>query len=328
MSDAQTSFNSFHTTILLDTESNDLLREKRDTLLKNLKEKIDPKAPSYSEFHQGSYELSTGINPLSGDPDMDIGIIFDCQPDDYQDPVVLKRYIKNALEYNNRAVRIRKPCVTVEYMKNETRELHIDMAIYCTNSAGVTQLARGRDTDPADINYRYWEPSEAKKLNETIINAFSGTDREQWRRVVRYLKRWRDLKIGHKNIPSIALTVEAMDQFQAVYNEVDGKPRDLIAVRDLINRILNRWVSKRLEVWLPVQTRCDLLQDVTDVQMEDFKSKLTKLRDVLNDADSEADTHEACKLLQDQFGEDFPVPPKSDTTKKSATPIAVPGLSA
>lgn len=225
-------------------------------------------------------------------------------------------------------MRIRKPCVTVEYMKDGERELHIDMAIYSTNSSGVTQLARGRDTDPANDEHRFWEASEAKKLNETIIDAFNGTDREQWRRVVRYMKRWRDIKIGHKNVPSIALTVEAMVQFQAVYDKVDGKARDLIAIRDLIDRILNRWVAKRLQIWLPVQTRCDLLQDVTDTQMEDFKTKLTKLRDVLNDADKEADTHEACKLLHGQFGEDFPVPPKNDTTKKNATPIAVTGLSA
>lgn len=328
MADAQTQFQTYHNTILLDADSNDLLREKRDTLLKDLKEKIDPKAPPYSEFHQGSYALSTGVKPISGDPDMDIGIVFDCLPDDYSDPVALKRYVKNALERPNRSVRIRKPCVTVEYVKDGSSELHIDMAIYCTNSAEVTQLARGRDTDPADDEHRYWEASEAQKLNDKIINAFSGTDRDQWRRVVRYLKRWRDLKIGHKNIPSIALTVEAMERFHAAYSVVDGKPRDLIAIRDLLDRILGRWVTSRLQVWLPVEPYCDLLENVSDKQMEGFKDRLTKLRDALNDADKEADTHEACKLLQAQFGDDFPVPPKSSTTQKTTAAITPSGRSA
>lgn len=328
MADAQTQFQTYHNTILLDADSNDLLREKRDTLLKDLKEKIDPKAPPYSEFHQGSYALSTGVKPISGDPDMDIGIVFDCLPDDYSDPVALKRYVKNALERPNRSVRIRKPCVTVKYVKDGSSELHIDMAIYCTNSAEVTQLARGRDTDPADDEHRYWETSEAQKLNDKIINAFSGTDRDQWRRVVRYLKRWRDLKIGHKNIPSIALTVEAMKRFHAVYSVVDGKPRDLIAIRDLLDRILGRWVTSRLQVWLPVKPYCDLLENVSDKQMEGFKDRLTKLRDTLNDANKEADTHEACKLLQAQFGDDFPVPPRSSTTQKTTAAIIPSGRSA
>jgi len=328
MSDAQSQFISFHKAILLDLDSSEMLRDKRNTLLNSLKDKIDAEAPSYTEFHQGSYELSTGVNPLSGDPDMDIGIIFDCKPEDYPDPVKLKRFVKNALSHNNRTVRIRKPCVTVEYFKEGERELHIDMAIYCTNSAGVTQLARGREGDPANDEHRYWEASEAQKLNKTIIDAFSGTDREQWRRVVRYMKRWRDIKIGHKNIPSIALTIEAMQQFKPVYDSVSGKSLDLIAMRNLINYILNRWINKRLQVWLPVETRCDLLQDVTDTQMEDFKTKLTKLRDVLDEAELEADTHEACKLLSGQFGEDFPVPPKNDTTKKNASSISVTGRSA
>jgi len=328
MSDAQSSFTSFHSTIRLDPENNEMLREKRDTLLKNLKDKINPAAPSYSTFHQGSYELSTGVNPLGGDPDMDVGIIFDCQPEDYGDPVVLKRFVRNALEHINRTVRIRKPCVTVEYLKGGEREMHIDLAIYCTNSSGVTQLARGRESDPTNTDFRYWETSEPKKLNTTIIDAFSGADREQWRRVVRYLKRWRDIKIGHKNIPSIALTVEAIQQFKAVYDKVDGKHRDLIAMRDMLDRILSRWVGKRLQVGLPVEPYCDLLENVTDIQIEDFKTKLTKLRDVLNDADKEADTHEACKLLQGQFGVDFPVPEKSTTTQKTASAISCSGLSA
>ena len=194
MADVQSQFQEFHQKILLNLESNVLLREKRDTLLGDLKRNIDPNAPSYTSFHQGSYELSTGVIPVSGDPDMDVGIIFECKPEDYKDPVELKRFVRNALKRHNRTIRIRKPCVTVEYMKGDSRELHIDMAIYCTDSAGVTQLARGRETDPANTEYRFWEASEAKKLNGIIINAFSGKERDQWRRVGREFRSRRELK--------------------------------------------------------------------------------------------------------------------------------------
>lgn len=328
MADAQSQFQTFHNKILLDAESNDLLREKRATLLSDLKNNIDEDAPDYETFHQGSYELSTGVNPVEGDPDMDIGIIFDCKPEDYDDPVALKRYVKKALERHNRTVRIRRPCVTVHYLRDGEAYLHIDLAIYCRNGNGQTQLGRGRDTDPANKEHRFWEPSEARELNDKIISAFAGTDREQWRRVVRSMKRWRDLKIGHKNVPSIGLTVAAWKWFSPIYNSVDGKPRDLIALRNLVNAILANWVGDRLVLRLPVEPYCDLFERVTDVQMRDFREKLISLRDALNEADQQPDTHEACKILQGKFGDDFPVPPKETTTKKTESAFQSTGRSA
>lgn len=328
MADAQTQFQAFHRTILLDADSNELLREKRATLLKELKANIDDEAPSYETFHQGSYALSTGVNPVDGDPDMDIGIIFDCRPEDYEDPLKLKRYVKNALERHNRTVKIRKPCVTVQYLKDGKPELHIDMAVYCRNSRGQSQLGRGRDTDPANSEYRFWEPSEAQELNKLIIEKFEGDDREQWRRVVRALKRWRDLKIGHKNIPSIGLTVAAWKWFKPVYQATDGKARDLIAIRDLVNTMLSHWFCGRLTLQLPVAPYCDLFERVTDAQMDDFHEKLTALRDALNEADQQPDTHEACKILARKFGQDFPIPPKDSTTKKTEDAFQSTGRSA
>lgn len=328
MADAQNQFHTFHNIILLDAESNSMLREKRTTLLNDLKNNIDDEAPPYETFHQGSYALSTGVNPVEGDPDMDIGIIFDCAPEDYEDPVKLKRYVMSALERNNRTVRIRKPCVTVQYIKDGKPELHIDMAVYCRNSRGQTQLGRGRATDPANAEYRFWEPSEARELNQQIIENFEGADREQWRRVVRALKRWRDLKIGHKNIPSIGLTVAAYRWFNPVYDAVDDKPRDLIAIRNLVNIILSNWSNGRLTLSLPVAPYCDLFERVTDAQMDDFRSKLTALRDALNEADQQPDTHEACKILERKFGPDFPIPPKDATTKKTEDAFQSTGRSA
>jgi hypothetical protein len=328
MADAQSQFQSFHSTILLDVESNEKLREKRTTLLKDLKENINEDAPSYETFYQGSYELSTGVNPIAGDPDMDIGVIFDCKPDDYKDPVVLKRYVRNALERSNRTIRIRKPCVTVQYFKNGNPDLHIDLAVYCKNSTGQTQLARGRDSDPATTVYRFWEASEAKELNDKIINGFKGADRDQWRRTVRALKRWRDEKIGHKNIPSIGLTVAAWKWFKPVIDSSDAKPRDLIAIRDLTDVILSNWSGTRLTINLPVAPYSDLFENVTEVQMKEFKEKLTDLRNALNEADKQPDTHEACKILRRKFGDDFPVPEKADTTKKTESTFQSTGRSA
>lgn len=326
MAYAQSHFESFHNKILYGYESSEELRERRDTLLKDLKENISEDAPAYEHFYQGSYALDTGIIPLDGNPDMDIGIIFDCSPADYPEPLDLKKYVRDALNRHNRTLKIKRPCVTVTYLRDGEPLHHIDMAVYCKNAAGQTQLARGRDTDPTAE--RYWEPSEAKALNDTIIDRFEGEDRKQYRRCIRALKRWRDEKIGHKNTPSIGLTVAAYKWFAPDIDVADGKRRDLIAIRNLVNRMLENWAGGRLYIHSPVAPYSDLLSRMTDKQMEDFKERLQTLRDALNEAEEQPDTHEACKTLRKQFGEDFPVPEKTDTTRSASAGVVVTGRSA
>lgn len=326
MARAQKQFESFHNTILFGYESSKDLRERRDTLLTDLKEKISDDAPPYTTVTQGSYALDTGIHPLNGNPDMDIGVLFECSPDDYPDPLVLKKYVRDALSRHNRTVNIRRPCVTVTYNRDGNPLHHIDLAVYSLNAATQTQIAWCRESTPLDD--REWKPSEARELTEKITNKFSGSDRGQFRRCVRALKRWRDEKIGHKNTPSIGLTVAAYYWFIARYDSIDGKPIDLIALRDLVDAMLARWMGSRLQVHLPVAPFSDLFEGMTDNQMTDLKCRLEELRDALNEADAQADTHEACKILRKKFGEDFPVPEKSDTTKQTSAGVSTSGRSA
>lgn len=326
MAHAQTQFESFHNTTLLDYETSQKLRDRRDTLLADLKNNISEDAPSYTHFLQGSYALYTGVHPVDGNPDMDIGILFDCSPDDYPDPLTLKKYVHDALTRVNRTVNIRRPCVTVTYLKDGEADHHIDLAVYSSTMWNQTQLAWGRASTP--LADRVWKPSEARELTNAINDRFEGTDRSQFRRCVRALKRWRDLKIGHKNAPSIGLTVAAYEWFQAHYDATDGKPRDLLALKALVNAMLNRWVGNRLYVYLPVAPHSDLFGGMTDVQMGDFKARLETLLDVLTDTVDQSDTHEACKMLRKQFGDDFPVPEKTDTTKRASAGISTSGRSA
>jgi|LakWasM112_LOW13_FD_contig_111_16469_length_4923_multi_4_in_0_out_0_1 hypothetical protein len=326
MAHAQTQFENFHSTILLGYDESSVLRDRRETLLNDLKNNISEDAPKYETFNQGSYALYTGITPIDADPDMDIGVIFECTPEDYPDPLTLKKYVRDALTRQNRTVKIRRPCVTVTYFNDGEPTHHIDLAVYSINGNDQTQLARCRESDAKED--RVWEPSEARELTNKIIDQFKDNDRQQFRRVVRALKRWRDIKIGHKNVPSIGLTVAAYNWFTPKYDSVDGKPRDLIAMRDLINRMLANWGISGLVVSLQVAPYCDLFERMTDTQMKDFKERLETLRNALNEAENQPDTHEACKILQKQFGDDFLVPEKSSTTKKASSGVSVSGRSA
>ena len=323
---AQSQFEKFHTTILFGYDSSEDLRTRRDTLLADLKENISEESPSYTTFTQGSYALNTGIHPLNGNPDMDIGVLFDCAPDDYPDPLTLKKFVRDALSRTNRTVDIRRPCVTVTYKKDGEAFQHIDLAVYSKNSVNETQIAWCRELTPSAD--REWKPSEAQALTNKITGKFSGSDRDQFRRCVRALKRWRDEKIGHKNAPSIGLTVAAYNWFSPRSNSLTGSSTDLVALIDLVSMVLANWGGTRLTVNLPVSPYSDLFEKMTDTQMSDLKARFETLLSALKEAEVHPDTHEACKILQGQFGKDFPVPEKSETTKKSSSGVGTSGRSA
>lgn len=325
MSLAQSQFEAFHTTIKLSYDDNAALRTKRETLLADLKQNLPDDVPGWVSFNQGSYELKTGIFPPDGDYDIDVGLRFDCEPSDYADPVELKIKIRDALNKCNRTVVIQRPCVTVVYMKNGDPDYHVDLAIYSQDGAGM-HLAKGKENS-ADEN-RVWERSEPIELTNYIRNRHAAEDAKQFRRVVRYLKRWRDNNLNHGNFPSIALTVAAADWLSPNFDPVSAKPRDLLATRDLVQSLLDRWAGNRLRVYLPVAPHADLLEKLTDTQMNDLKDRLSTLKSVLRDAYDEPDLREACLLLHKQFGADFPVPDKTDTTQKTKSAVISPGSSA
>lgn len=325
MAIAQTQFSDFHKTIKLSYDDDAALCAKRETLLADLKQNLPDEVPAWTWFNQGSYELKTGILPPDGDYDIDVGLCFDCKPSDYDDPVDLKIKVRDALNKGNRTVVIKRPCVTVIYLKNGEPDYHVDLAIYSEDAVGM-HLAKGKENSAAE--HRVWERSEPIKLTKYIWDQHADEDAKQFRRVVRYLKRWRDNKLNHGNFPSIALTVAAADWISPNFDPVNAKPRDLLAARDLVQSLLDRWVGNRLRIYLPVAPNTDLLEKLTDIQMSDLKDRLFTLKDVLQDAYDEPDVREACLLLQKQFGDDFPVPDKTDTTKKTSAAVISPGSSA
>lgn len=333
MATAQTQFENFHSKILMGYDDNEPLRDRRDTLIQELKDKLSSDVPNMKFFHQGSYALHTGINPLNGNPDIDIGIIFECDPndEDYQDPLKLKKIVRDALNTKNRTVKIKRPCVTVEYLRDGEPIYHIDLALYSCeygDSDGQTFLARGKETSSAEEIE--WQISSARELTDVILNKYTDSShKKQFRRIVRYLKRWKDEKLGHKNTPSIGLTVAAYELFSANFDFVSGKAQDLLALLSLVNSMLNNWGGDdRLHIYLPVEPATDLFERMSDNQMKDLKTKLEKLSAVLIEARDQPDTHEACKLLKAQFGDDFPVPDKSETTKSSSSSVVPAGRSA
>ncbi|MYN29206.1 nucleotidyltransferase domain-containing protein [Duganella levis] len=331
----QKNFEDFHFKIKLDEDDEKAtLREKRDTLLRALEKNLADDVPEFANFHQGSYSMHTGVIPLDGNFDIDVGLIFDCKRDKYPDPVVLKKKIRDALDTHGRSVNIRRPCVTVNYMRGDEIAYHVDLAVYTKRDDGFLDLAKGKENSASDK--RVWEPSDPKKLTELICTAFSDKDElAQYRRCIRYLKRWRQVQFLSGAPLSIALTVAAQQWFQP-YFEMSGKAGDLQAMLNWVNAILTQfhWASangstyQRLAVTLPVVPYSDLMGWMSEGQMSTVKAKFEVLRDALEEALDEDLPEDACKVLNKQFGAEFVVPEKAATARAVVPPVISTGNSA
>jgi hypothetical protein len=333
----QRQFEDFHSAICFDEDDEKAtLRKKRDTIVDALRANLGDDVPSFTNFNQGSYSMHTGVVPLDGNYDIDVGVIFDCDKSKYPDPVALKKKVRDAANTNFRTVVIRRPCVTVNYLEGGKIAYHVDLAVYAKDANGKLYLAKGKENSAEE--HRIWEVSDPKELTKRICGAFQDSDQlAQYRRCIRYIKRWRQVQFSGPGAPlSIALTVAALQWFKPNFG-TSGKPVDLLAMLDWVKAMLNNFSYEfrqddgqhlRLKVMLPVEPHNDLMAKRTAAQMKNFKEKLEALRDALQKAYDEELPEDACKLLKKQFGDDFKVPEKSQTAKAVSAAVISTGNSA
>lgn len=328
MADLQTQFNKFHEAIKIDFEGNKPLREKRDMILAELraglKKQYPTNTPTFKDFVQGSYDLATGVEPLQGeDYDIDVGLDFNLTTEIFK-PVELKEIVFNILNsVAKRTVVIKRPCVRVQYHSAGELAYHIDLAVY-----GHGKDFRGNMNDKLYIAKGYlgsatdkkiWEISEPYRLKELIKSKISdNSDREQFRRVIRYLKRWKDYNFsstGTERPTGIALTALCYNLFTVekdyIRNSITGvygyRYNDLRALTRVVSGIIYcfNWNNK-ISVKLPVAPNNDLFEKMSDKQMLNFKTKLQDFKNILENASNDTIASTACTKLIKVFGSDFP----------------------
>jgi len=320
----QQQFNEYYQAIKINEEKANLI-EKRRILIDALKSGLPDDIPSWTYFNQGSYAMFTGVMPLDGNYDIDVGLVFEVDRSKYT-PLAIKKIICNTLNKGNRSVEIKYPCVRVNYMKDGEVDFHVDLAIYCKEDDQY-YIAKGDLNSEEDDTF--WEIAAPRDLITWVQDCFEGDDRSQFRRVLSYMKRWRNLKIGHSNLPSIALTVFAGEYFVPKFDALnDNKPRDLLALKDLATTMKNKLDWGMFNIQLPVAPYSNLVSKLTDLQKETLKDKLELLITALEDAKTETDTHKACCKLAKQLGDDFPIPEAESAKQNAQRPVVVAGSSA
>lgn len=305
----QAKFRTFHQAINLGRfAENATLREKRDRVLARLEANCPHK---FDRFNQGSYEMGTGIKPLSNDYDIDVGIVFPIEDMRAYSPLDIKKRVYDAVAGHTQDVQWKEPCITVQYRRQGEPAFHVDLAIYGRDRLGRLHLARGKQHSGADLVA--WQACDPKALTSTLGSRWSGEDAAQFRRVVQYLKRWKDVHFsseGHSAPVGIGLTVLAHQHFQPARAGWNGPQDDLTALRRVVASIgtgfQRTWSPDRLfyriRAQVPVQPRDDVLARMTDQQMSEFKSRIDALREWLEAA---AQTGSTATLVR-AFGNDFP----------------------
>lgn len=315
----QHKFIKFHDKIKLGREDEAYreARAKDNSISDELKAELKNAGyPIIETFIQGSLSMHTGIKHPEADFDIDRAVVIDadCAPDD---PVEVKKLVLKVLEKRGfKNAKIKKPCVTADYMN---LNLHIDIVIY-RKLGQQYELAVGKLNSNAEN--RVWSPAEPKKLIEHINDSsqyIGSADLKirQVKRLVRYVKRWRDGKFGQnvgKKVFSIGLTLMLKDKFHPSINN-DGKVSDLQSLRDTVSAILNanyfQWVDDgkyKVNVRLPVQPYRNVFENSSIDTGTQLYNKLNSMLTKLDQALNEDSLRKQCEILQELFGADFEVP--------------------
>ena len=316
----QTHFKKFHDKIKLGRKDDAYkkARERDDSIRAQVKAAFKEAGyPVAEDFIQGSLKTHTGIVPISGDYDIDRALVIE-EGKAPENPVTPKKKALEVLEDRGfKNAKIKKPCVTADY---SSEKVHIDIIIY-KKEEDQYYLAVGKKN--SDENNREWSTADPRGLIDWINDASAYDEDEskavieQFRHLVRYLKRWRDEQFGAKVRPkvfSIGLTVMVKQRLVKKFSP-EGAREDLEALRATVEAILDadyfheeKQGKYRVRVDLPVEPYRDIFDGSSLDTGTQLRNKLTHLKDELRKAEGLSDEREQCKILNKLFGDDFKVP--------------------
>jgi hypothetical protein len=303
------------------------LRDKKDIIVRRVKRHLEQnQRPQCTEFLQGSYKMKVGICAIEGlEFDIDVGLRFSFAESAHATDEV-RRWVFEAVDGHTETVTEKPYCIRVKYADG----YHVDLVAYAwwDDEHGTEQHRLAHQS-------RGWRPADPPALVEHVSNARkpfadtkdTETQTDQFRRVVRYLKRWNDRAMPYESgeKPSgIALVLLTERHLTGPTRSWDGTPDDRAALEKIATDAEN--TVGRISVFKPTPEFEDIFAGISDTGMSDLKKRFGTLRQALVDAKNAADAKVACKRLKDVFGDDFPCPSGDDRAKealKTAAPAVI-----
>lgn len=274
-----------------------------------------PKQHGYpvSTWLQGSYKYATLIKPVhKGERyDVDLGVYFEWDPkgqDIEPTPRQLRDWVQRELHaFQPKAAALvevveppKERCSRAVY----EQQFHIDTPTY--------HLDRRRDRRRLAHLDKGWEERDPKPLYKWFKGLADGGDRDQLRRLIRYLKAWA--AIGFQDAPdarpsSVMLSVlvadsycDFMKQLGRLLEREDDDDALRAVIRDIHDRLLHS-----PKVPNPVDNSEDLNRIATD-QWEAFLSRWQALRDAAEASEEANDEISAALAWSQAFSFLMPLP--------------------
>lgn len=332
MSDVQGLFEKFHDNIKTYYEINRTLKEKKDIIVERVKAHLkDRGRPQCEEYIQGSYKMKVGICAIEGSEyDIDVGLRFSFDESQHAAEEV-RGWVFEAVNGHTESVESKAPCIRVNYADG----YHVDLVCYARwddrsnkEQHRLAHKVKGwRNADPPGL-VAYVK--DAQKLFEGTEDTITKTN--QFRRVVRYLKRWNDIAIpGERDDKPTGLALLLL-----THQHLSGPSKNWLGIsddRDAVERVASAAAGTigRISVKKPTPEFEDVFSRLSDVQMGQLKERFGELRDALAAAKNANDVKKACKRLREVFGSDFPCPDEghgaTTTAQKTSAPAIVPSSS-
>ncbi len=323
MANVQEQFEEFHSQIRTYYEINETLREKKEIIVSRITNHlIAMKRPGFDVFLQGSYKMKVGICPLPGmEFDIDVGLRFSIRPTDYSATQV-RAWVVEAIGDHTDEVTEKGPCIRVNY----ERGFHVDLVCYAWFDD-----ANGDERHELAHKTLGWRPSDPPRLVQHVLdlrqpfaNTEDGTQTDQFRRVVRYLKRWNDIALPFESNdkPSgLALVLLCGDLLRSPSQRWDGESNDLDALIRVARTAGNS--SGRIVAIKPTPEGEDMFGRLSDAAMDSLKRRFQRLATSLEQATNHPEVHIACDLLARQLGDDFPIPSAAREARRSTAPAVI-----
>ena len=269
----------------------------RDRIKKDFKEK-GRKQPKF--FMQGSFSMNTTINPLSAEYDLDDGVylqnIDTSRPiKEWETPETVHKWIVDAVDgHTSRNPTDKNLCVRVHYADDRK---HIDLPIYAQD-----------DTYYLAVKGKGWVESDPKEIKDWFLGEVKDKG-EQYRRVVRYLKGWKDFREDKnkqvKLYGGFQLTVLASYNFVLSESDEESFYKTIEGIKS------NLWIYKK-QICHPRDVSKNIIEHYNEGRREKFVEEFEKMFKQVKNAYEETDCVEKSKKWQKIFGDRFPLLKKED----------------
>jgi len=184
---------------------------------------------------QGSFSMTTTINPISAKYDLDDGVylqnIDTSKPmDEWEKPEKVHNWIVDAVDgHTSKAPIDKNLCVRVNYADENK---HIDLPIYAPKD----------DTYYLAVKNSGWIESNPKEISDWFADEVKSNG-EQYRRMVRYLKGWKDFREDEnkqiKLYGGFQLTVMASYHFYSSDDDEESFYKTILGIKN------NLWIYQQ-----------------------------------------------------------------------------------